>query len=394
MQYDFNSCPSRYGTNSTKWDGMAGGFGAECKYPLWIADMDFVSPPEVVKALQERVAHGVFGYSITPDSYLEAIVEWEKTRHNFAIEKDWILFSPGVVPGVYWSVNLFTQPGDKVMVLTPVYNPFFAAIKNQGRTLVECPLQRDERGHYGVDLDLFARTIRENDVKVFILCSPHNPVGRVWTRAEIDSMVDICVENGVLIVSDEIHQDIVFEGYEHLPTASTSQKALENTITITAATKTFNLAGLQNSILIVPDKVRREKIQKYASEQLDIMGGNLLGYVAVEAAYRHGGQWLDELIAVIEQNYRLLCDYIAKMPKLNVTPMEATYLAWVDMNGLGLDDDELDAFLKKECLIAANMGRVYGPNGKGFVRFNIGCQRDMLTEALESLLAAYNKRFA
>ncbi len=221
MQYDFNSCPSRYGTNSTKWDGMAGGFGAECKYPLWIADMDFVSPPEVVKALQERVAHGVFGYSITPDSYLEAIVEWEKTRHNFAIEKDWILFSPGVVPGVYWSVNLFTQPGDKVMVLTPVYNPFFAAIKNQGRTLVECPLQRDERGHYGVDLDLFARTIRENDVKVFILCSPHNPVGRVWTRAEIDSMVDICVENGVLIVSDEIHQDIVFEGYERSRGTST-----------------------------------------------------------------------------------------------------------------------------------------------------------------------------
>lgn len=393
MKYNFDEFPSRYGTNCFKWDNLAKSFGEDAKYPLFVADMDFVSAPEILDALHERVDHGVFGYTFVGDGYLDAIVNWEKNRHGFNIEKDWILFSPGVVPGVFWIVQNFTKVEDNILIFKPVYNPFFNAIEKQGRHIVSSDLVADENGHYTMDFADMEAKIVENNIHMTIFCSPHNPVGRAWTADELAKFIAICKKHDVLIVSDEIHQDIVFDGFKHLPTASVAGDYQNNVFTITAATKTFNLAGLQNSILIISDQEKRDIIKTFQSDSLEITGGNLFGYVAVEAAYTKGQAWLDEMLTYVKANYDFMVEFFAqKLPMLKTTPLEATYLAWVNFKELGLSDDELSEFLKHECHIAANMGNVYGENGEGFVRLNLGCPRYMLEHALNDLYAACQAR--
>ena len=388
MKYNFDEFPSRYGTNCFKWDKMAESFSPNAKWPLFVADMDFVSAPEILDALKARVDHGVFGYTFVGDGYLEAVKNWEKNRHNFEIEKDWILFTPGVVPGIFWIVQNFTEPGENVLVFKPVYNPFFNAVEKQGRKIVSSDLVCDENGHYSIDFEDMENKIVNENIKLMIFCSPHNPVGRVWTKEELEKVIAICKKHNVLIISDEIHQDIVFEGNKHIPTASLAGDYLANTFTVTAATKTFNLAGLQNSILIVPDDEKRNIIKTFQSDSIEITGGNLFGYVAVEAAYTKGEPWLEEMLTYVKGNYDYLVDFCKeKLPMLKITPIEATYLAWVNFKEFGMTDEELRDFLINDCFIAPNMGNVYGENAVGYVRLNIGCPRSMLENALNDLYA-------
>ena len=389
MKYNIDSFPNRYGTSCFKWDGMASSFGPEARYPLFVADMDFESAPEIIDALRKRVDHKVFGYTSTPEDYLQAVVDWEKNQHRFPIEKDWILFSPGVVPAIFWIVTNFSQPGENVLVFKPVYNPFFNAIEKQGRKIVSCDLDCDENGYYTINFEKMEKTIVDSNIKLMIFCSPHNPVGRCWTKEELEQVIAICKKHNVLIVSDEIHQDIVFKGHTHIPTASIAGDYANNIFTVTAATKTFNLAGLQNSILIISDPEKRQIIKDYQTNTLEMTGGNLLGYTAVTAAYTRGIEWMHQMLDYVWDNYCYLVDFCKNnLPMLKITPLEATYLAWVNCKELKMDDDALREFLIKDCGIAANMGNVYGQNGEGYIRLNLGCPRYILQEALQSMYNA------
>jgi cystathionine beta-lyase len=355
MTFDFDAVVDRRGTNALKWETPACKWGAPEAIPMWVADMDFVSPPAVVEALARRVDHGVFGYSSTPHSVFEAVASWMKTRHGWEVRPDWLSRAPGVVPSLYACVRAFSGPGDGVLVQTPVYPPFFSAVELSGRRLIRNSL-RFEAGRWRMDFDDLVRKI-DDRTKMIIICSPHNPVGRVWTEEELRTLAEICLARDLIVVSDEIHGDLVFRGHRHIPLASLDAETAARTITLGAPSKTFNIAGLATSFAIVSDRVLRDGFRReLAAAGFDLP--NALGLTAMEAAYRGGGPWLEELLKYLEAGADLAVRFFdERLAPLRVNKPEGTYLALVDGRGLGLDPKELNAFFLRKAAEPSSAGK-------------------------------------
>lgn len=360
----------RKDTDSVKWDNMTENFGTNDLLPMWVADMEFKVPEVVQEAMLKRVEHGAFGYSIVPDSYYEAFFKWQAERYQVHLEKEWIRFSPGVVSSFFWMVNAFTEEQEGVIVLAPVYYPFYHAINDTKRHLITSGLV-NKHGQFTIDYADFEAKIVENKVKLFIHCSPHNPVGRVWTADEQSRLFDICLKHDVIIVSDEIHQDLTRKSHPHVAALALEEKYRSHLIVLNAPSKTFNLASLLHSHIIIADKALRERYDAYANTTVKSVT-SLFGTVATEAAYRRGAQWLEGLNSVIEHNFNILKETFAeKAPKIILTDKEGTYLAWVDLRAY-LKAEEVIEFMQVKCGVAVDYGEWFGEGYEGFIRINLG----------------------
>ena len=389
MSYDFDSIVDRRGTSSLKWDFEERLAGRKGLLPLWVADMDFRAPGEIVDAIRERVEHGIFGYTLEPDSYFDAARSWLLRRHGWKVRREWMLASPGVVPSLVAAILACSEPGDGIVIQPPVYYPFAMRIEGNGRRVVENPLVL-AGSRWEMDLEGLARVV-DGRTKMLILCSPHNPVCRVWERDTLVKLAELCARKGIVIVSDEIHHDLVMKGYRHLPIASLSEEAASVAVTLVSATKTFNLAGLGGSLGIVPDDRLRARL-KAVQRSLFAGVANATAVVAAEAAWRHGERWLEELLIYIEGNRRFLEGFLeARLPSVRLFPLEGTYLAWLDLRDLGLADA-----LIKERLLQAGLwlddGGMFGRGGEGFQRLNLACPRVVLAEAAERFAAAFVRK--
>lgn len=386
----FDTVYDRTNTRSVKWDEIETIFQADDVLPMWVADMDFKVPQAVTDALMERVEHGIFGYTVIDEDVKKSITNWVKRRHDWDIQTEWLSFSPGVVKSLHIAIQVFTKPEDKVLVQTPVYNPFYTAIENHNRTIIRNPLIR-EGNTYKIDFEDFEEKIKEG-VKAFILCSPHNPVGRVWTKEELEEMARICLKYDVLIISDDIHCDLLYPGQRHIPIASLSEAISKQTITCMSPTKTFNLAGLQASYMVTEDEEKREKIEAYLLKHgLKML--NTMGVSALEAAYNHGDEWLDELMQVLNDHKNYVKErFESEAKELKLIDAEGTYLLWVDCTDLGFTDDELVKFMIQDAKVGLNPGSNYGPEGEQFMRINIACPRATLEEGINRIINAVNNR--
>ncbi|WP_462405739.1 MalY/PatB family protein [Gracilibacillus sp. Marseille-QA3620] len=374
----------RKGTGSLKWDHADALFNGEGLLPMWVADMDLGVPRQVQEALIERVNHPIFGYARPQDSFYESVINWLKNKHHWTIQKEQIFFSSGVVPSIAASILAFTEPGDKVMIQSPVYAPFYSCINENSRTLVENPL-RIQDNRLEIDFEDFENKLKEG-VKLFILCSPHNPGGMVWSKKELARMAELCADYDVLIISDEIHADLSLSGYEHTPIATINP----NTITLMAPSKTFNIAGLQASLVITEKPEIMKKLTGQFLKQ-GFYGLNVLAYPAMEAAYTYGADWLKETTSVIEGNVELVTTFINdKLPNVNVIKPEASFLIWIDLNGLGLTDAEITKRLIQKGRLALEPGTKFGKAGSGFVRMNIGSSPETVKEGLNRLYTAFS----
>ncbi|NGZ75108.1 MalY/PatB family protein [Saccharibacillus alkalitolerans] len=387
-RFDFHTQIDRLQSASEKWDGREKVFGAPDALPLWVADMDFAAPQEVLDAMRKRVDHGVFGYTFRTPAYFDAVVNWMKERHDWTIDPEWITFTPGVVPALAFAVEAFTKPGDKIAIQTPVYPPFYNVVRENGRQLVMNPLTVTENGGYEMDFEDLELKLAD-DVKMLILCSPHNPVGRIWSRADLEKLAEICLKHDVLVVADEIHADLIFEPKAHVPFASVSDAARDNCLVCTAPSKTFNLAGLSVSNIVIPSRKLRVTFQRTVAKMHGLGSISTLGATATEAAYTHGGEWLDELLAYVRGNMEYVRDQIEEhLPELSMNLPEATYLLWIDFRGLNLNAKELMQFLLHKAGIALNDGTMFGLEGAGYMRMNVACSRSIVEQAMEQLKAA------
>ncbi|MDR7315527.1 MalY/PatB family protein [Brevibacillus nitrificans] len=386
MRYDFDKVINRLNTASVKWDEVDRIFGDKDLLPLWVADMDFQVPAPVTDALRERVEHGIFGYTERPESYYEAVIGWMERRHEWSVQKEWICHCPGVVPALSYLVQVFTEPGDKVIIQPPVYHPFTSVVTDNGREVVHNPLKY-EQGRYFMDFEDLRQKM-DPSVKLLILCNPHNPGGRVWTKEELTELGNICLENNVMVISDEIHGDLILKGHKHIPFAAISEEFAQNSIICTAPSKTFNMAGMQTSNIIIPNQEYREAFQKMMST-LVLRMTNTFGVVATEAAYRHGDEWLDQLLVYLQGNLDFLTEYIETHIKgIKVIQPEGTYLVWLDCRELGMDTKGLQEFMGKQAKVAVNQGHVFGPGGEQFIRLNMACPRSLIEEGLERIAKA------
>lgn len=393
MQYDFDTPIDRTHTWTIKHDFKKENGKADDILPLWVADMDFRSPDSVVEALKKAVDHGIFGYSRADESYFDAVAAWYQKRHHLTLQPEWMTCTPGIVFALSIAVRAFTQEGDAVLIQPPVYHPFSRAILRNKRTLVENPLVLKD-GHYEMDLEDLEQKVLDEHVKLMILCNPHNPVGRVWTREELTALADICLRHHVYVISDEIHGDFVWQGHEQTPYASISEEACLHSMMCTAPSKTFNLAGMATSNLFIPDPEMR---RKFRSELLDVGQENMnrLGLFACRAAYEGGGEWLDQLIGYLAGNLALVRDFCKnRVPQIQLVEPEGTYLAWLDCRELGMTDDELMAFFSDEAKVWLDPGTHSGEQGSGFMRFNLGSSRSVIAQALDQIEAAWKKRNA
>lgn len=383
MQYNFDEQIDRTNTSCIKWDVRQGVFGNPDVLAMWVADMDFRSPQFVIDAIAQRMAHPVLGYTLRPDSYFEAIIEWVKRRNGWQLKSDWIAHCPGVVPGLNVAVLAFTKPDDRIVIQTPVYPPFFDAVTQNGRTLVECPLvQGPDR--YTIDFDDLDRKF--DGARAIILCNPHNPVGRVFDEEELRRIGELCLKHGVTIISDEIHSDIIMPPHKHLHIANLDERFANICATFMAPSKTFNLAGLSTAYAVISNTELRAKYLHVLEHQLHIGMGNIGGIVGLEAAYRNGDEWLDQLVAYINENANTLSRMLAeRLPKVRCYKPEGTYLAWIDFSALGLDDDELERLLVHQAKVGFNSGSTFGKDGKGFRRINLACPRANVVEAIERM---------
>lgn len=380
----------RRGTDCNKWDGQIQMFGEEGLMGLWVADMDFQVADCIQEALQQYVAQGVFGYMCVREDYYKACIDWEYKHHGYKMEKEWIRFSPGVVSGINWVVQMMTKEGDAVLVNTPVYYPFLNAVTNNHRKLVTSDLI-NENGTYRIDFEDFEEKIIKEEVKLFILCSPHNPVSRVWTREELVKMLDICKKHNVFVISDEIHQDLVFGEQKHIPAASLKEYD-SMLITFVAASKTFNLAACQNSEVIIPDEKIRKIWDEYVN-QIRVVYGNGFGYIAVEAGYKGGEDWLQEVKKQIYTNYECLKEIFAKkLPKVVVSPLEGTYLAWVDLREY-VSPEQVKEVVQKGAGLAVDYGEWFGGDRfKGWIRINLATSLENIQTACDRLCDEIKKQ--
>lgn len=379
MKYDFDKIIPRRGTNSVKWD-VAKEDGV---IPMWVADMDFQTAPCIRQALKERMDHGVFGYTLVPNSYYESIISWFDRRHQWKIDRNWILYTSGVVPAISAIIKALTKPGDKVLVQTPVYNCFFSSIRNNGCTTAENALVR-KGNSYEIDFDDFERQAADEKTKVFLLCNPHNPAGRVWTPDELNRMNDICLKHGVRVIADEIHCELVMPGYKFTPFAAVSKACQDNCITTNSPTKSFNIAGLQIANIITNNDTIKRKIDR-AININEVCDVNPFGVIALQAAYNEGESWIDQLNRYLWENYKVLKDFFQEhLPKLKVLKLEGTYLVWVDISATGLKADELTNELLQQGKVMVNSGTMYGKTtGADYLRLNIAMPRSLMLEALQ-----------
>ena len=378
MKYDFDKIIPRRGTNSVKWD-VAKEDGV---IPMWVADMDFQAAPCIRQALKERMDHGVFGYTLVPNSYYESIISWFDRRHQWHIERDWIIYTSGVVPAISAIIKALTEPGDKVLVQTPVYNCFFSSIRNNGCTTAENALVR-KGNSYEIDFDDFEKQAADEKTKVFLLCNPHNPAGRVWTPEELSRMNDICLKHGVQVISDEIHCELVMPGYKFTPFAAVSKACQDNCITTNSPTKSFNIAGLQIANIITNNDTIKRKIDR-AININEVCDVNPFGVIALQAAYNEGESWIDQLNLYLWENYKVLKDFFQEhLPKLKVLKLEGTYLVWIDISATGLKADELTNELLQHGKVMVTSGTMYGKTpGADYLRLNIAMPRSLMLEAL------------
>jgi cysteine-S-conjugate beta-lyase len=386
VTYDFDRVIERRGTSSLKWDYDEKLCGVPGVLPLWVADMDFAAPPEIVGALEERVAHGIFGYTLEPESYFEAARQWLQRRHGWSVSRDWMKSSPGVIPALSAAILALTEPGDGIVIQPPVYYPFALRVLGNRRRIVENPLRLNGT-RWEMDFASLERAV-DDRTRMLVLCSPHNPVCRVWDRAELERLSAFCRRRGIVIVSDEIHCDLVMRGFCHVPIASVSEEAAQNTVTLVSATKTFNLAGLGGSVTVIPSARLRARFDE---QQKAIFVGlaNAPAAAAVETAWRVGEEWLNQLLGYVEGNYRFMKDFLAAhLPRAAVTPLEGTYLAWLDMRAMGLGDEELKGRLLRTAGVWLDEGTMFGRGGEGFQRLNLACPRSILTDALQRIAAA------
>ena len=393
-RYDFDTVIDRRNTDCAKWDGMKPLFGTNDLLPMWVADMDFKAPPEVIEALRERVDHGIFGYTRRFEPYREAIAGWFLRRHGWEIRTEWIRHAPGVVPALAAAIMAFTQPGEGILVQPPVYYPFFSTIKGRGRTVVENPLKL-VNGRFEMDFDDLEKKLVNSAVKLVFLCSPHNPVGRVWSREELEKFGAICAAKGVVVVSDEIHCDILYKGAKHTPLASVSDAMRESTITTVAPSKTFNIAGLATAAVVIPSKRLRDNYQSVI-DFVNIDGGNVFGATALEAAYTKGDAWLDELLRYLEGNLDFIDTFLAEhLPEVSLLRPEGTYVPLLDCRSLNLSGPELERLLVEKGKVALDGGHWFGTGGDGFARINIATPRALLKEGMEGIekaLKGYRNR--
>ncbi|SEU06686.1 cystathione beta-lyase [Lacrimispora sphenoides] len=381
---NFDEVINRKNTNSLKYDFAVRRRKPENLLPLWVADMDFKVSGKILEALHERVDHGIFGYSEVQEDYFEAIRDWMGKKHHWNVESRWLIKTPGVVFALAMAVQAFTDPGDGVMIQQPVYYPFSEVIEDNDRVVVDNSLYLGKDGKYHMDLEDFERIAEEFHVKLFLLCSPHNPVGRVWSQEELEKLGEICIRRDILVVSDEIHQDFVFEG-EHLVFAKLSEELKNRTISCTSPSKTFNLAGLQiSNIFIANQKLRRRFRRQVAAAGYSQL--NTLGLTACEAAYRHGEEWHDQLMEYLKANVSYVREFLKeKIPNVKLIEPEGTYLVWLDFRELGLTEGEREDLIIKKAGLWLDSGAMFGPVGEGFERINIACPRSILEQALGNL---------
>ncbi len=388
MKYNFDEIINRENTASVKYDLRKDIFEKEDVIPMWVADMDFKTPDFIIKAIKDRANHEVFGYSFRPESYFLSIVNWLKRRHNWEISKDWISFSPGIVPAVNMAILAFTEPNDKIIIQPPVYFPFFSAIKNNNRAIIENPLKL-KNGRYCFDFNDLEKKLA--DAKMLILSNPHNPGGSVWTKDELKRLGEMCLENNVLIMSDEIHADLVFKDFKFTPLASISKNIADSTVTFIAPSKTFNMAALSTSSVIASNKELKDKYDKVL-DAIHVGLGNVFGTVASEAAYNYGDEWLDQLMDYISVNLDFTQEFLnEKIPQIKMIRPEGTYLVWLDCSELNLKEKDLKEFMIKDAGLGFNDGRMFGTGGEGYMRMNIACPKQTLLNALINLEKAVNK---
>jgi cystathionine beta-lyase len=387
MGFDFDTIIERKGTNCLKYDFAAERGKPADVLPFWVADMDFQTAPIIRERLAQAVEHGIFGYSEGKDDYFQALQGWYETHFDWKIQRNWLIKTPGVVFALAMAVRAFSEKGDGVLIQQPVYYPFQEVIVDNGRTLVNSPLKQVD-GRYEMDFEDLEQKIAENNVKVFLLCSPHNPVGRVWKKWELKKLGEICKKYNVIVVSDEIHSDFVWEGHKHTVFASLSPEIAEITITCTAPSKTFNVAGLQLSNILIPNQKLRRKF-RHEVTSAGYSQVNVMGLVACQAAYEGGEEWLLELKKYLWDNYLFLKDYIEeKMPKLHVGVLEGTYLVWIDFRELGLTEEQREDLIVKKAHLWLDSGAIFGEDGEGFERINIACPKSVLKQALDQLYSA------
>lgn len=388
MKYDFNTAHTRVGMEAAKWDAI-GPDPAPGVVPLSVADMELLSPPEIIEELKKTAEFGMWGYTWWGKPYADAVKHWMSTRHGWDIEQDWIVQTNGVVQGLYAAVRAYTQPGDNVLLLTPVYYPFYRAVNLNGRKVVECPLKL-EKGRYVIDFDDFEEKAKQ--CRMFILCSPHNPVGRVWTEEELRRMGDICLKHNVLVVSDEIHFDLIMPGYHHISYPTLGEKYADNCVMFTAASKTFSLAGLCVANAIIPNPALRKKLD----DEVNVCGCysySIFGIRALETGYWKCGGWVDQLNEHIWGNYQYFKDFMAKnFPEVWVADLEGTYLCWFDCRCFGMDGQTLAKFLNEKAQLFLDDGFIFGPAGDGFERINLACTRKVLEDALARFKTAMDRR--
>lgn len=384
MSFDFDRVIPREGTSALKYDGRTAYFGTSDVQPLWVADMDFAAPEAVTRALIERATHPIYGYTLPPEGVYAALIDWMKARHAWAIQREWIVLVPGVVPSLNAVAMALTEPNEGVIVQPPVYFPFFSAATKTGRRLVQNPLKLDN-GRYSIDFEHLEQCAQE--AKLLLLCSPHNPVGRVWKKDELTHVLDIARRHDLTILADEIHADLIYPEYRHHALATLTEDAT-SIVTAVAPSKTFNIPGLGLSALIIPDPARRAKINKVL-DMVHMTAGNPFSLVAFEAAYREGAPWLESLMAYLQMTRDEAAKYIEKeLPKIRLIQPEGTYLLWLDCRELNLRDDELKRFMIHEAGLGLSPGVAFGTSGSGFMRMNIGAPRSLVMEALGKLKAA------
>jgi len=385
LSHDFDRLISREGTASVKYDARQATFGRADVVPLWVADMDFASPECVTEALVQRAMHPVYGYTLAPESLFEALMHWLKTRHGWEIQRDWIILCPGVVPSLYAAVQAFAQPGQGVIVQPPVYFPFMSSVADTGRQLIVNPLKL-ENGRYTFDLAHLEQAAAQG-ARLLLLCSPHNPVGRVWSRQELGDLLDVACRYDLLILSDEIHADLLYPGAAHIPLAAMGDFA-SKVITAVAPSKTFNIPGLGLSALIVPNPEHRAALNREFG-RLHVSAGNPFGMAAFEAAYRGGAPWLDALMRYLAETRDVVRNYLAReLPQIKLIEPEGTYLLWLDCRGMGLSDQELRQFFVSQAGLGMSPGTLFGEGGSGFMRMNIGAPRALILQAMQKIAEA------
>ena len=395
MAYDFDKVIDRRGTSCSKWDADPNKTIPGVEYPVdrdvlpvWVADMDFEVAPEITEALAERVRHGIFGYTKVPDACYDAIIAWQERRHGWRIKREWITFTPGAVSAAHMAMQAYCQVGDNAIIQPPVYYPFYRTVHNNGG-LLSCSCLRRSGSRYEMDLDDFERRAAEARTTIFILCSPHNPVGRVWREEELERVGEICMRHGVRVFADELHCDIVMPGYRHIPFAGLNPEFAAHSITVISPSKTFNLAGLQATAAIIPDPEMRRRFENVKARN-SLSDPNLFAITAMEVAYSRGDKWLDEVLAYIKGNYDFLVEYMGKkLPKVKVMPLEGTYLAWMDFSAMESDERALQKRMLTRGKVWLDEGWIFGEGGAGFERIVLACPRSTLREAVDRMARAF-----